>query len=381
LSAPRFAVPKTTPEAYLQTRVLRGELAHWPLDAGPEFEDRFLEACAAGGVAPLLQHRLRSSPASRGWPSSVNAALERAARMQAARDVLQEDELRAVLAAFADASIDVLLLKGAALAHSHYPEPSLRTRCDADVLIRTGDRTIATKILVRLGYRRRNQVSGTLVSYQECFSKQEGPLHQVIDLHWQISNGQVFARALTFDEALARSVPVPNLGPSVLTLCPAHALLLACMHRAAHLGADGADGSRLLWLYDIHLLAGSMGADEWQQFAELCVARAMRRITLDAFGCAHEALGTVFPADVIQRMGGATPVEISSAYLTAGRAGLLMTDLRALETWRERATLVREICFPPLDYVLAKYRARHRWQLPLLYLRRAVGACWKVVRS
>src|SRR5512141_2390592 len=67
LSAPRIAVPKTKPEAYLQTRVLRGELAHWPLDAGPEFEDRFLEACAAEGVAPLLHHRLRSSPASRGW--------------------------------------------------------------------------------------------------------------------------------------------------------------------------------------------------------------------------------------------------------------------------------------------------------------------------
>ena len=311
----------------------------------------------------------------------MNTALARAARMQAAHDVLQEGELSAVLAALADADIDTLLLKGAALAHSHYPEPSLRSRCDADVLIRPADRMIATRILVRLGYQRRNHVSGTLVSYQECFSKQDGPLHQVIDLHWQINNGQVFARALAFDEAHARSVPVPNLGASARTLCRAHALLLACMHRAAHLGADGAYGNRLIWLFDVHLLAGSMGADEWQQFGDLCIARAMRRIALDAFGSTHEALGTVFPADVTQRLGGATPVEISSAYLTAGRARLLKTDLRALETWRERATLVLEICFPPHDYVLAKYRARHRWQLPLLYFRRAVGACWKVVRS
>ena len=75
--------------------------------------------------------------------------------MQAALDMLRERELIAVLAAFAGAGIGTLLLKGAALAYSHYPEPALRTRCDADVLIRPADRDAAMRICSkRLGYRR-----------------------------------------------------------------------------------------------------------------------------------------------------------------------------------------------------------------------------------
>ena len=84
-------------------------------------------------------------------------------------DMLRESELIAVLAAFAGAGIGTLLLKGAALAHSHYPEPALRTRCDADVLIRPADHDAAMHLLEGLGYRRPNAVSGTLVSYADSY--------------------------------------------------------------------------------------------------------------------------------------------------------------------------------------------------------------------
>ena len=150
------------------------------------------------------------------------------------------------------------------------------------------------RVLEALGYRRRNGVSGALVSYEDLYCRNDGTVEHAVDLHWRVNNAQVFARALSHDEMHARSVPVPQLGEAAHALCPPHALLLACMHRAAHLGADGHDADRLIWLYDIHLLARGMDANEWQQFADLCVARAMRRITLDALSCTHEALATVF---------------------------------------------------------------------------------------
>jgi hypothetical protein len=258
LSSLRIPDARVTQEAELLLRVLRGEAAPWPTSADTGFGERFLAACAAEDLIPLVRHRLESIPGASAWPVALRETLHRAARMRAAADMLLERELIAALAALAEAGIGSLLLKGAALAYTHYAEPHLRTRCDTDVLIRPADRIGARQALERLGYERRNEIDGTLVSYQECHTKRDGAVRHVIDLHWQVNNRQVFAQALRFDEVRARSVPVPPLGPAARALCPTDALLLACMHRAAHLGASGTEGDRLLWLYDIHLLATAM---------------------------------------------------------------------------------------------------------------------------
>src|SRR5215831_10265345 len=54
-------------------------------------------------------------------------------RDAAAIDALRTRELRVVLAALADARVDAVVLKGAALAHTHYPRPELRPRVDTDL--------------------------------------------------------------------------------------------------------------------------------------------------------------------------------------------------------------------------------------------------------
>ena len=381
LNSRRKCVAQATPEERLLVRVLRGEPASWPDTAGAGFARRFLDACTVQGVGALAHHRFRLTPARHDWPPTVREPLLHDARMQAALDMLRERELIAVLAAFAGAGIDTLLLKGAALAYTHYPEPALRTRCDADVLIRPADHDAAMHLLEGLGYLRPNAVSGTLVSYEEGYTKREGHVDHVIDLHWQINNGQVFAHAMRFEEVHARSVPVPRLGASARTLCPPHTLLLACMHRAAHLGVDGPEGNRLIWLYDIHLLANAMMADEWRDFVQLCVAKGMRRISLDAFNGTQEAFATVFPGEVVEALGHAGVKELSATYLDTDRRGLLLTDLRALGTWRERTILVRESLFPPAEYLLAKYRTQSRWLLPWWYVRRVTEGMWKSSRS
>jgi hypothetical protein len=301
--------------------------------------------------------------------------------MQAAGDMLLERELAAALEALAAAGVGTLLLKGAALAHSHYPEPALRTRCDADLLIRPADRDAAARVLEGRGYRRPNAVRGRLVSYEECHVKREGAVEHVIDLHWQISNRQAFAQALGYDEARRCSVAIPQLGASARALCAPHALLLACMHRAAHLGAEGPVGSRLVWLYDIHLLANAMTEAEWRDFARMCGAKAMRRISVDAFAATQRAFATAFPDAVVAALAQTGAEELSAAYLDTGRRRVLLTNLRALASWRERARLVRELLFPPAEYLLAKYRAHSRWLLPWWYVRRVAEGVWKTSRS
>jgi hypothetical protein len=317
------------------------------------------------------------TPAWQDWPAAVREPLAREARMQTALDMVREQELITVLEAFAAAGIGALLLKGTPLAYSHYAASALRPRCDVDLLIAPANREAAVRVLRALGYWRPNAVSGGLISYESCYCRKEGRVEHVLDLHWRINNSQVFAQALNYDELYARSIPVPQLGESARGLYPPHALLLACMHRVGHLDGRNGTGERLIWLYDIHLLANAMTAGEWREFAHLAGAKGMRRICLDGLARTHRALGTVCPDAVLEQLAAPATDELSSAYLRTGRWRRLVIDLRALATWRERATLLWELCFPPADYLLAKYQVRNRWLLPWLYARRALAGVWK----
>jgi hypothetical protein len=359
-------------------QILRGEVSSWPARAGAEFERRFLEACLSHGVAPLVYRQARMTTAWQGWPAAVRESLSREARMQAALDMVRERELMTVLGALAAAGVGALLLKGTPLAYSHYAEPALRPRCDMDLLVAPANREAAVRVLRALGYWRPNAVSGKIIGYESCYCKKEGKVEHVVDLHWRINNSQVFARAFGYDELHARSMPIPRLGESARGLSPPHALLLACMHRVAHLDGRDGSGERLIWLYDIHLLANAMKVGEWREFARLASVKDMRRICLDGFACTCLALGTVFPDPVLDRLAASATDELSGAYLRTGRWGRLVVDLRALASWRDRATLLWELCFPPADFLLAKYQVRSRWLLPWLYARRAMAGIWKL---
>ncbi len=362
----------------LLCRILGGEIPSWPASTDAEFARRFLDGSREHGVAALVHHHARTTRAWRDWPATVRDSLARETAMQAALDMLREEEIVAVLERLHAAGIETVLLKGTPLAYSHYARSMLRPRCDTDLLIPPERLEVAAQALESLGYCRLNAVSGRLVSYQDSFHKIAGRVDHVVDVHWRISNSQLFARALDFDVVLCRSVAVPQLGTHARALCPPHALLLACMHRAAHLYADGGDGNRLIWLHDIHLLASAMTTREWQRFREMCLATQMRQVCLDAFAATRRAFATALPSALLEELAASPRRELSAEYLDASRLRILMTDLRALASWRDRMTLLREACFPDADYVLARYGTRTRWALPWWYLRRAVAGIGKV---
>lgn len=358
--------------------ILRGENPPWTADAGPNEARAFLALCQDEGLAPLVHFLLQQSPVWSQWPGAVREGLGSEARRHAVLDLLRERQDKAVLADLACAGVGMLLLKGAPLAYSHYPQPQLRTRCDTDILVRRADRLVATRVLEAAGYTRPNAVSGTLVSYEETFRKRVGHLDHVVDLHWQISNSQLIARALTYEDARDRSVTVPQLGSAARTLSPPDAMLLACMHRAVHLGVDGPGGDRLIWLYDIHLLAAGMSSTEWQEFVRMCAGKGMREVSRDSLLTAQAILRTRLPAGVLEALEPPVTRELSANYLQGNRALVFQTELRAL-AWRDRIVLLRETLFPPADYMLIKYDSRRRWLLPWWYLRRAVAGGLRVL--
>jgi hypothetical protein len=336
--------------------------------------DEVLAAAEGHGVLPLLS----ATAAGVGLGAEAHAVLLTRARQMAAADLVREHELRRVLAALDAAGVQPLLLKGAALAYSHYARSDLRPRLDSDLLIPVADRPAATSALEAAGYRALPHVTGDLLMYQASFVTPAAgaPLH-VVDLHWRIANPQAFGRVLEYEELEAAAEPLASLAPGARGLGRVHALVLACVHRVAH----HADAPLLIWLYDIHLLASSMNAVEWREFATLATGRGVGAVCRRSLELSVERFATPVPAEVLSSaaLGGAdahrTP---AAAYLRqARRAAGMWWDFKLLPSWRDRARLARQHVFPPVEYMRDVYAPASGAPLAVLYARRA----WRGARK
>ena len=297
-------------------------------------------------------------------------------RAAAVDDVARTRELIRVTSALEAAGCQPIVFKGAALAFTHYRRPWLRPRLDVDVLIAERSQERASRTLRSLGYERPPFVSGRLVMYQEPLVRAEaGGLEHVVDLHWRVANPQVVSRVLSHAQMALRANTIDLLGGRVRVACPADALVLACVHRAAH----HQDAQDLLWLFDIHLVASRLSDAEWH--AAVSAARAGRVSALCARGLtlAADRFGTIVPGFVSAALSSRPPTEPSAVFLRAGLtpAGRLLSDLRALGVG-SGARLLAEILAPPRAYM----RAMHgdtAW-LPWLYVRRVAAGAGKWLR-
>jgi hypothetical protein len=305
-------------------------------------------------------------------------------RVAAVVDALRERELRAVLPALADAGVRPVLIKGAALAYSHYPRPELRLRQDTDLMIAAADRDSVARVLTGLGYQRQSEVDGELTTAQFHFDRRDrsGVLH-AFDVHWRITNARAFADALTYEELARDAVPIPGLSPHARGPSPQHALFLACIHRVAH----HADTDDLLWLYDIRLLAQGTDADA-AAFAALASARGVRAVCTRGLELSSAAFGGLEPRwlAALSNANGSRGSGLREAQAAAflrgpmSLTGILKSDLVATPGWRGRLRILREHLFPKRAFMYERYGTRSAIALPFLYLYRIVRGAPRWVR-
>jgi hypothetical protein len=318
-----------------------------------------LAAARVEGVHLLLADRLRLP--------SLAGELRAAAVIEA----LRAHELRAVLAGMAAAGVRPVLLKGAPLAHTHYPRPELRPRSDTDLMIPASAREVVARALIELGYQRLSEVDGELAIGQFHFQKHDGNgLFHALDVHWRVSNVRVFADVLTYEELASDAVALPALGANAWSPSPAHALLVACVHRVAHHD----DTNDLLWLFDVHLLARAFAWHERDSFTDLASARRMRAVCAKTLRLAQAAFGSLDAAWIAALSAPGSDGEPSAAFLGGGlrQVDILRANLTATPLWPDRLQLVREHLFPRAAFMYERYDTRRRLALPWLYARRIV---------
>ena len=368
---------------------LRGENPAWPAVGDAAFTARFLERSTYHGVQPLLHHLLKSQQVNaQGWPREVLEEFHRVAIGQAMWELRHQALLKQVLEHLAALGVQPVLFKGTALAYDLYPSPVLRSRGDTDLIVAIHDRERVAEALQRLGFKRESSVSGNYLSYQESFTYTEvsGTAH-CLDLHWRINNSQLLAKLFSYEELRAQALALTALSPHAKGAGAVHALLLACMHRSTHKQApyyvDGVahySGDRLIWLYDIHLLAEKLTRAEQEEFISLANQKGLKAVCLEGLTLAQNYFGTHIAKAVIRALTQPGPPEPVAHYMESATVRRLWLDLCAIDGLQGKLGFLYENLFPSTNYMREKYPDSSATPLPWLYLRRMTGGVMKLLK-
>jgi hypothetical protein len=193
--------------------------------------DHVVKVSYAQGIAPLIYHGLLRSGVTKSLPPAAEQSLRSSYYANAARNSLLYEELGRVLKTFTNASIDVILLKGAALAETVYAHRALRPMADVDLLIRKESLSKVEDIMLAMGYvPDQDKEWFQEHHYVLGFRKSSGIR---IEIHWHIvpvsRSSRIDIRG--FWER-AQSITIDSI--AALALSPEDLLLHLCQHACKH---------------------------------------------------------------------------------------------------------------------------------------------------
>ena len=356
---------------------LRKEQLSWP-NAWSRREQitQVLARISYHGVAGLLA---TDKQILENWPFTIRQQLRDRAIASAMWELRHKALLATLFTTLAQAQVIAVLVKGSAVAYDLYRVPAARSRGDTDLWIAESEVRTTRLILETLGYRRQayGRVEDDLV-FQETWSLDfQGARHE-IDLHWQLLNAPALTGLLQFDACAANSRPLPSLSPHARTLSRPFILLHACLHRAMHISSPYIvddkfyyGGDRLIWLYDIHLLASALTNNDWRELATESTNKGIARVTLQGLRLANHWLGTAIPFEVEEELARARLEPASTYLLDRKQIGRAWQDLATM-SGRRKFRYLRTRVWPPENFMRTKYPHLARMPLPVLHAQRLI---------
>jgi hypothetical protein len=150
--------------------------------------EKFVTADFWHDIAPLVYFNTKNIP---GIPENVIYQLEQAYYGNMARNMLIYEEINRVLRILREHNIEVIVLKGAALAESVYPDRALRPMGDVDLLLREDDIDEVESKLLEIGYLLHSYSKPKEFwkkdHYHFVLKKNKStPLETTFEMHWHI---------------------------------------------------------------------------------------------------------------------------------------------------------------------------------------------------
>jgi hypothetical protein len=324
--------------------------ARLPAHAPPT--SRLLTWAREHRLGPLLHRALATRDARPAWADALVAALADEAREAAVIDAVRTLEERRVIAALADDCERVVVLKGAALAHSVYEAPHERPRLDLDVLVPRDRVDAARAALARAGYAEWLQIPIAARDRAVAFHRtdERGVRHE-LDVHWFLTSSVVLRDRVDPAPLLARAVPLDAL-PGARALRDDDALAFACLHAFGDLPAESPP---LVWLYDLHLLLARLDEAGVRAALDTATGWGARSLLLHGLREARAWLGTELPEALVDEVLSPAPEDAASFYLRTTRARHLIDEWLHLPGARAKLGLARDVLWPPDDYLWRRY--------------------------
>jgi hypothetical protein len=275
------------------------------------------QAASRHGVASLLFHNLQALDAANSVTQEDLHLLRQNYVRAAFRNETHYAVIAEMLQAAKAAGIDVVLMKGAALARTLYQDAALRPFADVDLLVRREHIEDAKQVLLVLGY----ELAPGLLS--EKFSRKyhinlplvrrsPQPVH--VELHWRLSDP--FSLTAFDEEALfarARDLLIGESNSLVLGQEDQFVYLAAHLDNHGYLNRMMVDrdapgkfllhelsGDRLIWFTDLHEL--SVAGLDWAKVLESArAARACDALAI-SLRLLPQLLGTPIPDNVISEL-------------------------------------------------------------------------------
>lgn len=321
----------------------------------------FVDEASRHGVAALAYRRLSHRATV---PRGVMQTLEGHYLKNRLRNLRLFARLSVLLEALHAASINVIVLKGAYLAHAIYGDPALRAMADADLMVRERDLDRAARVLRTAGWQHGAALQGG--GHQLATFVLEGVQ---VELHWNIE-----------DDAAPYAVDVTGLWqralPARVGHAPAHALvpedllLHLCMHSAYGHSWKQFDGG-LRQLADISaVLRHHDSAFDWPAFVTRAAAWRVDRSVSLCLVVARELLRTPVPQAVIDEL--AQP---------PARWIALARELALGRHYAELARCLPALSRPWLQKSWLRLSGRARWREHLLPARATLSTAYPTLRE
>jgi hypothetical protein len=254
-----------------------------------------------------------------------------------------------------EAGVEMVLLKGSALAYTVYPDPSLRPFADLDFLVRGSDFELALEVLAQRGFRR--NLPEPRAGFDVRFGKAAeliGPDRLSIDLHRTLVVGP-FGLWIDLHELFEGTQVFSVGGRTLRRLDDAGLFLHACVHASL-----GWWPPLLMPVRDVAQVA-LMESLNWELIAQRARRWRLAAVVRHSFETVSETLGVPPPAEAraLSRITfGRKERRALSAYITErrGRGGMALSTLRAIPGLRGKAAYVRALLFPTRDFLSVRQR-------------------------
>lgn len=218
--------------------------------------DRVMELAAANGVAAFTQRAMQQFENDSVVPAGDLNRLSTIVATQTARNLELRLTLERLLRLTANANIPLIVLKGAAVAHSMYERPILRPSEDVDVLCRDGDFDRLHSLMVTNGFaaedtggHSEDKCSPLETSFERHY--RDDSSKALIEVH--VDGVKLGVKPVHSESIWERAVEVEIGAETALSLSFSDMAFMLSVHLHRH------GFNRLIWFKDIDLLLRRFG--------------------------------------------------------------------------------------------------------------------------